>query len=65
MSEIKFSARRTTQTIGFNFKMKQEGGVCAAEIPELKISVRADAEADARTQARAAIKKYFEDAKPW
>lgn len=63
MSEINFSTQKTTQKMGFNFKVRQEGGVYVAEIPELNISVRAGTEADAKAQATEAIKRYFEDAK--
>jgi predicted RNase H-like HicB family nuclease len=63
MNEINFSTQRTTQKVGFNFKVKQEGGVYVAEIPELNISVRAGTEAGARAQTTEAIKRFFEDAK--
>jgi len=63
MNEINYSVQRTTQKVGFNFKVKQENGVYVAEIQELNISVRAGTEADARAQATEAIKKFFEEAK--
>jgi predicted RNase H-like HicB family nuclease len=63
MSKTIISTQKTTEKHSFNIRVREDGGVFLAEIPELNISVRAGTWADARGQAAEAAKQFFEDAK--